>query len=103
MPGRIRPLTAAAATLARSFPGRCSPSRTAAAATVQAHLAACDRCRLELAAVTFAAAELRSAAARPFADPAELPPLRLEPPAELDQERPAGTPGPLERPTRQRV
>ena len=34
-----------------------------AAAAVRAHLDACDRCRLELAAVVFAAGELRAAAA----------------------------------------
>jgi Putative zinc-finger len=76
--------------------GELSPEE---AASVQAHLAACDRCRLDLAAVGFAAAELRSAAAWPSADPAELPPLRLEPPAGLDQERP----GPLDLPAGQRV
>ena len=54
----------------------------AAAAAVHAHLAGCDRCRVELAAVAFAAGELRSAARLPFADPAELPPLLLEPPAD---------------------
>jgi Putative zinc-finger len=76
--------------------GELSPEE---AAGVQAHLAACDRCRLDLAAVGFAAAELHSAAAWPFADPAELPPLRLEPSAGLDQERP----GPLDLPAGQRV
>jgi Putative zinc-finger len=50
------------------------------AAAVRAHLAGCDRCRLDLAAVGFAAGELRAAARLPFADPAELPPLRLDPP-----------------------
>jgi hypothetical protein len=78
--------------------GELSPEE---AATVHAHLAACDRCRLDLAAVGLAAAELRSAAAWPFADPAELPPLRLEPPAGLDQERPAA--GPLDLPVGRRV
>ena len=82
--------------LAALLGGELSPS---AAAAVRAHLAVCDRCRLDLAAVGFAAAELRSAAAWPFADPAELPPLRLEPPAGLDQERP----GPLDLPAGQRV
>jgi Putative zinc-finger len=59
-----------------------------AAAAVRAHLAACDRCRLELAAVAFAAGELRATARLPFADPAELPPLVLGPPAGADAERP---------------
>jgi anti-sigma factor RsiW len=68
----------------------------AVAAAVHAHLAGCDRCRVELAAVAFAAGELRSAARLPFADPAELPPLRLEPP--LDE-----APGPLDLPADQRV
>jgi Putative zinc-finger len=58
------------------------------AAAVRAHLAACDRCRLELAAVAFAAGELRATAGLPFADPAELPPLVLGPPAGADAERP---------------
>jgi hypothetical protein len=58
------------------------------AAAVRAHLAACDRCRLELAAVAFAAGELRATARLPFADPAELPPLVLGPPAGADAERP---------------
>jgi hypothetical protein len=52
----------------------------AAAAGVHAHLAVCDRCRQELAAVAFAAGELRSTARLPPADPAELPPLLLQPP-----------------------
>jgi hypothetical protein len=65
-----------------------------AAAAVHAHLAACDRCRLELAAVAFAAGELRSTARLPFADPAELPPLRLTPPAAASVERPSEVPGP---------
>src|SRR5215216_7224767 len=65
------------------------------AAAVHAHLAGCDRCRLELAAVAFAAGELRSAARLPFADPAELPPLLLEPPADAERDRPAPAPGPL--------
>jgi putative zinc finger protein len=51
------------------------------AAAVHAHLATCDRCRIELAAVAFAAGELRSTSRLLFADPAELPPLRLEGPA----------------------
>ena len=55
----------------------------AAAAAVHAHLAACDRCRLDLAAVAFVTGELRSTARLPFADPAELPPLEL--PAEAGQ------------------
>jgi hypothetical protein len=59
-----------------------------AAAAVRAHLAACDRCRLELAAVAFAAGELRATARLPFADPAELPPLVLDPPAGAEVERP---------------
>ncbi|HYN16718.1 MAG TPA: zf-HC2 domain-containing protein [Actinomycetes bacterium] len=50
-----------------------------AAAAVRAHLAACDRCRLDLATVAFASGELRSTARLPFADPSELPPLRLAP------------------------
>ena len=54
----------------------------AAAAAVHTHLAGCDRCRVELAAVAFATGELRSASRLPFADPAELPPLLLEPPAD---------------------
>jgi anti-sigma factor RsiW len=69
----------------------------AVAAAVHAHLAGCDRCRLELAAVGFAAGELRAAARLAFADPAELPPLRLEPPAGTDQE-PAEAAGPLDLP-----
>jgi anti-sigma factor RsiW len=52
-----------------------------AAADVRAHLATCDRCRRDLAAITYASGELRSTARLPFADPAELPPLRL---AELE-------------------
>jgi Putative zinc-finger len=73
------------------------------AAAVHAHLAGCDRCRVELAAVAFATGELRSAARLPFADPAELPPLLLEPPADAGRERPAGTPGPLDLPAGQRI
>jgi Putative zinc-finger len=65
-----------------------------AAATVRAHLDACDRCRLELAAVAFAAGELRATARLPFADPAELPPLVLEPPLAVDLERPPEVAGP---------
>ena len=67
--------------------GELSPS---AAAAVHAHLGACDRCRADLAAVAFATGELRSAARLPFADPAELPPLRLDRPA--GEERAAGVP-----------
>ena len=48
-----------------------------AAAGVRAHLATCDRCQGDLSAITFASKELRSSARLPFADPAELPPLRL--------------------------
>jgi len=65
--------------------GELSPS---AAAAVRAHLATCDRCRLELAAVAFAAGELRATARLPIADQAELPPLVLDPPAGADLERP---------------
>lgn len=64
--------------------GELSPS---AAAAVHAHLAVCDRCRAELAAVAFVTGELRSAARIPFADPSELPPLLLTPPAGTDQEQ----------------
>jgi Putative zinc-finger len=71
----------------------------AAAAAVNAHLAGCDRCRLELASISFAAGELRSAARLAFADPAELPPLRLEP-EPADQQRPAEGAGPLGLPAR---
>jgi anti-sigma factor RsiW len=60
--------------LAALLAGELSPS---AAAAVHAHLAACDRCRVDLAAVAFATGELRSVARLPFADPAELPPLDL--------------------------
>jgi hypothetical protein len=67
------------------------PPETAAA--VHAHLAACDRCRVELAAVAFAAGALRSTARLPFADPAELPPLRLTPPGPAG-EGPSEVPGP---------
>jgi anti-sigma factor RsiW len=67
-----------------------------AAAAVHAHLAGCDRCRVELAAVAFATGELRSAARLPFADPAELPPLLLGPPADAGRDRPAEAPGPLD-------
>ena len=73
------------------------------AAAVHAHLAGCDRCRLELAEVAFAAGELRSAARLPFADPAELPPLLLEPPPDADWDRPAGAPGPLDQPGGPRI
>jgi hypothetical protein len=71
--------------------GELSPSATAA---VRAHLAACDRCRLDLVAVAVAAGELRATARLPFADPAELPPLVLEPPAVADGPRPAEATGP---------
>jgi hypothetical protein len=70
--------------------GELSPS---AAAAVHAHLAVCDRCRLDLAAVSFAAGELRSTARLPFADPAELPPLRLPPPG-ADGDQPSEVAGP---------
>jgi len=53
------------------------------AAAVHAHLAGCDACRLDLAAVAFAAGELRATSRLPFADPAELPPLRPDPAADL--------------------
>jgi anti-sigma factor RsiW len=69
-----------------------------AAAAVRAHLAACDRCRLELAAVAFAAGELRATARLPFADPAELPPLVLGPPAGAGVERPPEADAPLDLP-----
>ena len=62
--------------------GELPPSRAAA---VHQHLATCDRCRVELAAVAYAAGELRSTSRLPFADPAELPPLVLEPPAATDR------------------
>ena len=65
--------------------GELSPS---AAAAVRAHLATCDRCRLELAAVAFAAGELRATARLPIADRAELPPLVLDPVAGADLARP---------------
>ena len=65
----------------------------AAAAAVHAHLAACDRCRLDLAAVAFVTGELRSTARLPFADPAELPPLRLAPPHDAGERR-SGVAGP---------
>ncbi|HEV2919098.1 MAG TPA: zf-HC2 domain-containing protein, partial [Actinomycetota bacterium] len=71
--------------------GELAPS---AAAAVRAHLAACDRCRLELAAVALAAGELRATARLPFADPAELPPLRLAAPIPAGPERPFEVPGP---------
>jgi hypothetical protein len=51
----------------------------AAADAVRAHLAVCESCRLDLAAVAYAAGELRATARLPFADPAELPPLTPEP------------------------
>jgi anti-sigma factor RsiW len=59
-----------------------------AAAGVRAHLASCDPCRRDLAAITYASGELRSAARLPFADPGELPPLRL---AELEAAEAAGS------------
>ncbi len=65
--------------------GELSPS---AAAAVHAHLAACDRCRSDLAAVAFVTGELRSTARLPFADPAELPPLLLAPSAGTDEQLP---------------
>ena len=43
------------------------------AAAVHAHLAGCDRCRLVVAAVAFAAGELRSAARLPWAVPSVVP------------------------------
>ena len=73
------------------------------AAAVHAHLAGCDRCRLDLAAVAFAAGELRSAARLPFADPAELPPLLLEASADAERDGPAGAPGTLEPSAGQRI
>lgn len=80
--------------------GELPPSEAAA---VHAHLAGCDRCRLDLAAVAFAAGELRSAARLPFADPAELPPLLLEPPADAERDHPAGVPGALDLSAGQRI
>jgi hypothetical protein len=70
----------------------------ALAAAVHAHLAACDRCRLDLAAVAFAAGELRSTARLTFADPAELPPLRLGPPGAAAGRTPTGPEQPAEAP-----
>jgi hypothetical protein len=70
--------------LAALLGGELPPS---AAAAVRAHLAACDRCRLDLAAVAVATGELRATARLPFADPAELPPLVLEPAAVADEQR----------------
>jgi putative zinc finger protein len=64
--------------------GELAPS---VAAAVHAHLAVCDRCRLDLAAVAFAAGELRGTARLSFADPADLPPLLLEPPQTLKEAR----------------
>ena len=69
--------------------GELSPSQAAA---VHAHLAGCDRCRGDLAAVAFAAGELRATARLPFADPAELPPLPLAPPAGAGEELPGEEP-----------
>ena len=66
--------------LAALLAGELSPS---AADAVRGHLAVCDRCRVDLAAVAFANGELRSVARLPFADPSELPPLRL--PASEDE------------------
>jgi hypothetical protein len=77
--------------LAALLGGELSPS---AAAAVRAHLAVCDRCRLDLAAVAAATGELRATARLPFADPAELPPLVLEPPAIADEERAPEVAGP---------
>jgi hypothetical protein len=74
--------------------GELAPSLAAA---VHQHLAACDRCRVELAAVAFAAGELRSTSRLPFADPAELPPLVLEPPAATDR-APAAPQPPVDAP-----
>jgi Putative zinc-finger len=71
--------------------GELSPS---AAAAVRAHLAACDRCRLDLAVVAVAAGELRATARLPFADPAELPPLVLGPAAVADGPRAPEAAGP---------
>jgi hypothetical protein len=68
------------------------------AAAVHAHLAACDACRLELAAVAFAAGELRSTSRLPFADPAELPPLRLEPAGAGRDQDPEGVERPAQAP-----
>ena len=62
--------------------GELSPS---AAAAVHAHLAACDRCRVELAAVAFATGELRSVARLPLAEPAEAPEPLLDLPAGAGQ------------------
>ena len=62
----------------------------AAAAAVHAHLAGCDRCRLDLAAVAFAAGELRSTAWLLFADPAELRPCGWR----RRRRRPSGGEGP---------
>jgi Putative zinc-finger len=66
----------------------------AAAAAVHAHLTACDRCRLDLAAVVFATGELRSTARLPFADPAELPPLAPASPEDAGGRQPGGIAGP---------
>jgi putative zinc finger protein len=77
--------------LAALLGGDLSPS---AAAVVRAHLAVCDRCRLDLAMVAAATGELRAIARLPFADPAELPPLVLEPPAVADEERAPEVAGP---------
>src|SRR5688500_14378699 len=69
--------------------GELSPAQAAA---VHVHLAGCDRCRADLAVVAFATGELRATARLPFADPAELPPLLLAPPAGVGQEPPGEEP-----------
>jgi anti-sigma factor RsiW len=88
--------------LAALLGGELPPS---AAAAVRAHLATCDPCRLELAAIAVATGELRATARLPFADPAELPPLVLEPPAVAEERAPevAGSPLDLPAGTGQRV
>ncbi len=69
--------------------GELSPAQAAA---VHVHLAGCDRCRADLAAVAFATGELRATARLSFADPAELPPLLLAPPAGVGEEQPGEEP-----------
>jgi hypothetical protein len=69
--------------------GELSPAQAAA---VHVHLAGCDRCRADLAAVAFATGELRATARLPFADPAELPPLLLAPPADVGEKPPGEEP-----------
>jgi sugar (pentulose or hexulose) kinase len=69
-----------------------------AAAAVHAHLAVCDRCRVDLAAVAFVTGELRSTARIPYADPAELPPLRLADPAAAAAAPSEAPRAPLDRP-----